>query len=131
MAPGVAEAVDTLPQRLVDRRNILISGGEAVLKGQGIEQHQTPNPQGSGAISLLVSAGNYVGDAPGYARVSGDMLGSLLHGVPHGYGSGGHPVHALKLQRKSAQLVGKLRRRPAPYAPLRRTCTEGAVQPPS
>ena len=128
--PGVVLWIPRL-QCLVDGRNIFVRGGETVLEGESIEEHQASNTECGGTVLLLVGAGNDVGDAAGYPGMFCDFFRRLFQRVPNRACGSGHSVHALQLQWKGAQLVGKLCDRPAPYrAWLRRRHAARAMQPP-
>ena len=62
--------------------------------------------------------------------MSRDLLRCLLKRVPNRTCRSSHPVHALQLQWKGAQLVGNLCYRPAPYLWLRHRRAARAMQPP-
>ena len=59
-----------------------------------------------------------------------DLFRRLFQRVPNRTGSSGHPVHALQLQWKSAQLVGKLCDCSTPYLWLWHRLATRAIQPP-
>ena len=130
VAPDAAQTGDALSQRFGHGLDILAGCGQAILKGESVEQHQAADVQGGGAVLLLVGARDDIGDAPGYSRVARDPVRCLLKRVPYRSGGCHHTVHSLKLQRECAQLVGKLGRGSHPDTWTARLCASGAVHPP-
>jgi len=78
---------------------VVIRGGEAILKGEGVEEDEAADAQGGGAVFFLVGPGDDVGDAAGYALVPSDVTGGLFERMTDHAGSGGHVVDALQFQR--------------------------------
>ena len=131
VAPDIAQAGDALATGLADGGHVGAHDGEAVLEGEGVEEHEAADAEGGGAVLFVIGAGDEVGDEQGDAGVFGDGGGGPLHAVADDGGGGGHAVRALQFEGQGAQLAGQVGHGAAARAALRQGRAARAVRPPA
>ena len=80
--PGLAQPRNALSQGFAYGRNVFVGRRQAVLEGEGVEEHQAPDAQGSGPVLFLVGVGDDVGDAAGDSSVLCNLRCRLFQSVP-------------------------------------------------
>ena len=58
VSPDAAQTGNTILESFLDRWGLSGSCGKAVVEGQRVEEHQTPDAQSGGAVLLLVGLGD-------------------------------------------------------------------------
>ena len=128
--PCVPQAGSAPPPRPVDSWNVVAGRGEAVVKGERVEERQAADANGGGAIFLPVGFGDRLRDGAQDAGVTADPASRLLDRVSDHSRRRLHAVHALEFQRQRPQVVREVGDPPAPNLAFGGGYPSRSVQPP-
>ena len=128
--PCITETGEALAPRFGSRLHVFVDLSEPVLEGQGVEEHETADTEGGGAVFLLIGLGNDIGDTARYPRVTCQLRRRLFHSVSDNTRGGIDKVEPFYVQRQDAKMIGEIGNRPGPDGPFRSNLAARAVDPP-
>ena len=99
-------------------------------EGQGVEEDETSDAPGGGAVFLVIGLGNDFGDAAARPGVLFQFLRGLFNSVSDDPRSGGHPIRPLNFQREDAEIVREVGCRSGPDGAIGPHFAVSAVEPP-